>query len=210
VRRLRLVATCLVLAYCWLASPAPGRDDGHVQAPQQTDSRGLDKSQLHDITDIEMLPPQPPPAKWPIWLALGIAILASWKLANRANRKAPQSPAMWALQELRRAEMLDLGEPNSVERFHTLISEVLRRYLELRFDLQATRQTSTEFLETIHRCPLLRPDQQLALRDLLQRCDLAKFARASYSSDECRESARIVRGFVQETSNGPATPVQRR
>jgi hypothetical protein len=83
----------------------------------------------------------------------------------------------------------------------------MRRYLELRFRLPASHQTTPEFLTTLSGANLLDPAQQRILRDFLERCDLAKFARAGYSPLECQAAARMARDLVEQTAgNGePAT-----
>ncbi len=90
-------------------------------------------------------------------------------------------------------------------RFHTELSDVVRRYLELRFQLRAPRQTTAEFLESMRDAPQLTGEQQALLRDLLERCDLAKFARAAAPPEECQAAAAMARTFVQQTA-APAKP----
>ena len=62
------------------------------------------------------------------------------------------------------------------------MSGVLRHYLEKRFGLPATEQTTTEFLDGLRRSTLLTAEQQEALRAFLGQCDLAKFARAEFTN----------------------------
>src|SRR5262249_30615438 len=101
-----------------------------------------------------------------------------------------------------------------VEQFYTRLSDVLRRYLELRYHLPAPEQTTLEFLEQMQRAPQLQPEQQVLLRDFLERCDLVEFARARPSPEECRTDVERARAFVEQTATGaegkPSTASSRR
>jgi len=164
-----------------------------------------DPKQLRPITDVE--DPPPPPPSWTRWLrwagivVAGLGLIAGlWSLRHRFASPAKPLPSHeWAVRELDRIEALRLPESAEVERYHTLLSDVMRTYLEQRFQLPASHQTTTEFLETMHRSPQLTPAQRHLLRDFLDRCDLAKFARAVPSPPECRAVADMARSFVKET-----------
>ncbi len=175
-----------------------------------TDVASLDvKKELRDITPPES-PPAPPPSwtRWLPWAGLAAAVAGlvagGWGLRRRFTRPpAPLTPHEWAARELDRIEALRLPEAGEAERYHTLLSDVVRAYLERRFDLPASQQTTTEFLATMRRSPQLTPAQQGLLRDFLERCDMAKFARAAPPPEECRAVAAMARSFVQETTPQP-------
>jgi Domain of unknown function (DUF4381) len=160
-------------------------------------------------------PPEevPPASSWyqPLaWIGIGLVLaalgLVVWELVRRRFRRAvPLTPDAWALRELDTLAALDLPQGGEVERFTTLLSDVARRYLELRFRLPATRQTTVEFLETMQKSPHLTVSQQVLLREFLHLCDLAKFARAELSVDNCRNLTAEARSFVQQSAV-PATP----
>jgi Domain of unknown function (DUF4381) len=170
-----------------------------------------DLAELRDVTPPEQLPPAPVwrvPVYWAaLPLALAGALLGVVYFRRRARRQVPPPPDVWALSELERIERLPLPEQADVERFHTLLSDVVRRYLELRFQLPAPEQTTAEFLAAVQSSSL--PDEQQAMvRDLLERCDLVKFARAHPSVEECQALATAARRFVQESAALPPTEGQ--
>src|SRR5262249_50600007 len=104
--------------------------------------------QLRGGTAIEELPPAPPRANpWP-WLAGGGAVvvlaLAAWLWRRRRRPAILLTPGQWAQRELDRLVTLNLPERGEVERFHTLLSNVLRRFVERRFQVPARRQTTPE------------------------------------------------------------------
>lgn len=161
--------------------------------------------QLRDITGIEEVPPAPAARWWPIGLGAGLAILClgaagwlGWKLARR-RRPVTLPPEQWALAELDKVEALRLPEAGQVERYHTLLSDIVRRYLELRFGLHASRQSTEEFLAGMEQAPELSAPQRQQLRSFLQHCDLAKFARAGFSPEDCQAVAVMAREVVRPT-----------
>jgi hypothetical protein len=167
-----------------------------------------DLAELRDVTPPEQLPPGP---VWrvPVYLAalplaLAGALLGIVYLRRRARRQVAPPPDVWALGELERIERLPLSEQAGVERLHTLLSDVVRRYLELRFQLPAPEQTTAEFLAAVQSSSLPE-EQQAMVRDLLERCDLVKFARAQPSVEECQALAAAARRFVHESAALPPT-----
>jgi hypothetical protein len=80
-----------------------------------------------------------------------------------------------------------------------MLSNVVRRYLEKRFALPARRQTTPEFLQTMQNAPQLSADQQALVRSFLERCDLAKFANAQATAEECAVAADMVAKLLEET-----------
>ncbi len=168
-------------------------------------------SELRDITPIEELPPGWCWRRPALWIGLGSALMAllvgGGQLLWRRVRRIPALPPdRWALGELERIEALALPAAAEVERYHTLISDVVRKYLELRFGLQAPQQTTAEFLAALARSSPLTPAHQALLHEFLERCDLAKFAQAWPSTDECQAVAAMARSFVQQTAAATGEP----
>jgi hypothetical protein len=168
-----------------------------------------DVSQLRDIPGPEPLPESR--SRWiPVlrWSGAALVLLAAIMFILQRRRRAGATPELppheWAARELARLESMDLPRHGQAERFHTLVSDTIRRYLELRFQLRAPRQTTAEFLEAMRESPHLNAEQRTLLREFLERCDLAKFARAEYSDEECRVTTEMARGFVEQTKPVPA------
>jgi hypothetical protein len=194
------------VACVWLASA----DLCAAAEPTAREQPPADLSQMRDITGIEKLPVEPADHRWLVGLGIGVGLLVlalpvAWWLRRRAARPEPVvPPGSWALAELDRVEALGLPAAGEVERYHTLLSDVVRRYLELRFALRAPQQSTEEFLEAMRHSPQLPAEQQELLRDFLRRCDLAKFARAGFSEEECRVAGRTAREFVEQTRVAPS------
>jgi hypothetical protein len=175
-----------------------------------TEVTRADVQELRDVLPPEPLPPPPP--WWPWWLpwaALGLGVtvlgLGGWLLGRRLflDQVVPASPAEWALSELGRLEQRDLPAAGQGRRYHALLSNLLRRYVERRFGVHAPRQTTAEFLRSLQGLPELQPATRELLGDLLQRCDLVKFAGVSPSPEDCRAAAALARQFVEQTAAVP-------
>jgi len=169
---------------------------------------------LKMMSDAPGVDASPPVAGWP-WqveaaaaaVALAVLLAAAWYLSRRRpGPTKPLPPDRWALQELARIEQKLAPPAGPAEAYHTLLSNVVRRYIAERFGLPAPRQTTAEFLETVRTSGRVSAEQQTMLRDFLERCDLAKFANAPASPEECRQAAALARDFVQQTSAAAPQP----
>ncbi len=142
--------------------------------------------------------------RWGFVLVLGataLLVLLAWvKKRRHVHRVAPLPPDRWALREIERIEKTLMPPQGEAETFHTQISFIVRRYLAERFGLHALQQTTAEFLESIRQVPQLSADEQALLTELFARCDLAKFARAGTSPEECQHTAELARNLVRQTT----------
>lgn len=136
-----------------------------------------------------------------ILAATGLLVLLVWlQKRRRVLREALLPPDQWALREIERIETTLLPPRGAAETFHTQISYVVRRYLSAHYGLHVLQQTTLEFLDAIRQLPQLPAQEQALLTELFQRCDLAKFARADTSPEECQQTAKLARELIQQTS----------
>jgi hypothetical protein len=162
--------------------------------------------------------------RWGFVLVLGgtavLGLLVWLRKRGCLGREAPRPPDLWALREIERIEGSLMPPQGEAETYHTQISYVVRRYLAERFGLHALQQTTAEFLEAVQQVPQaaaeqptliqkgttaeprprLTAEQRMLLSELFQRCDLAKFARASTPLEECRSTAELARKLVRQTT----------
>ena len=114
-------------------------------------------------------------------------------------------PDQWALAELDRIAGLALPATGEIERYHTLLSNTMRHYLELRFQVPASQQTTPEFLKTVSTSEFLTREQQQILGQFLEHCDLAKFARVGFSEEQCLAAVHMARTLIEQTAPAVAT-----
>jgi len=187
--------------------PLPGQEITWTpfQAHVATQISKADPAAARPVLPPEEVPPLPHSAlNWLFGvggvLLAAAAVLGFWASRRKTVLAAPTPPHEWALRELGRIESLPPAAAGAGDRQHMLLSDVVRRYFGLRFEIPASTRTTPEFLEAMPSSPHLTPPQQELLRDFLQRCDLAKFAGITPTGEECRAAAEMARNLVQQTA----------
>jgi len=185
------------------------------------------RSLLQEDDEAEVAPrkgvAEPPP---PIerWLAIGAAALLALvvltalivMLIRRALRRrrdtpplSPHEAALLALQRLEEQNLLGAGRQ---EEFVERLADILRRYVEGRFGLDAPHRTTEEFLRDARRSPVMPADDAGQIARFLRQCDLVKFARGHVTRAEAEEALAMARSFVERTRpvvehpDGPVRP----
>lgn len=155
---------------------------------------------------------------WPVWatvasvlLGLAIASVALWRWRHRRLSKQEGAKEI-ALRELALLSKLELPADN----YAMEISAILRRYIEARFAIAATQQTSEEFLQGLSSgegdgTTAISQAQRAVLTQFLAHCDESKFACGQLDQDQRQDLQQAARSFVQTTSqpagNRAANPV---
>jgi len=155
-----------------------------------------------DIRDIRG--PKPLPGAWPLSaLLLGaillcIAAFAIWRWRGRVKQARALSLTEQTLQRLE--AIRPLMQPASAREFGIAASEIVRTYVERRFEVVATQRTTEEFLQSLLQDaqPALAEHRPL-LGDFLQQCDFVKFAGVSLTSPDMESLFQSARKFVLET-----------
>jgi HAMP domain-containing protein len=159
-----------------------------------------------DIRDIRG--PKAVPGSWVLPAVLAGAIVvalcayAVWRRRHRGTRRRSLTLSEQALERLENTR--PLMRPATAREFGIAASEVIRNYIEKRFDVIATQRTTEEFLQTL----LQSSNETLArhrslLEEFLHQCDLVKFAGASLAVTDMESLFRSARGFVLETGEPP-------
>ena len=102
-----------------------------------------------------------------------------------------------ALKKLTKLENEKIWQEGNIKEYHSQLSEIIRRYTENRFEFIALELTSDEILEKLK--SILSDEKLSNLRILLQRADLAKFAKSKPVDTENKESMFLAKQFVSET-----------
>ncbi len=139
----------------------------------------------------------------PLLLAMALAALL---LARRRRRPAavPIVPAHErALQDLARLEAEDLPGRGAVHEYYFRLADIVRGYLERRFEILAPERTTEEFLREARRDRSLSQAQKEMLGDFLRAADLVKFALHQPGPHEAAGAMEAARRFVNETAPQP-------
>ena len=108
-----------------------------------------------------------------------------------------------ALEKLDIIREQKIWQAGQVKEYHTQLTDVVREYIDRRFEVSSAEQTSDETLRAMR--PLLSDKKDLyeQLRKMLTLADLVKFAKWTTTPDENEMSLRSAYAFVKET-----TPVE--
>ncbi len=133
------------------------------------------------------------------WIALALAIgLITYAILYFMKRRKTE-PAMqpvpkvkvpaWeiALKKLDKLKSEQLWEKGNVKEYYTQLTDILREYFELTYNVNASEMTSTEIQEAI--APHVNDDKVMTpLRNVLFLSDMAKFAKAQPGNYENEQS----------------------
>ena len=158
-----------------------------------------------DIRDIRGLREIPDPWRWALYAAgglLGLLLLYGlWRVLRRKKLRLELAHER-AFAALERAR--ELMQPDQARAFSFQLSDVIRQYIEARFAVRTTQQTTSEFL--VHMSeqgsgPL--SGQRGLLHEFLENCDRVKFARAGLTESEMEGMYQSAWQFVDATKPTP-------
>jgi len=110
------------------------------------------------------------------------------KFATDSDSKPRIPPDQWALEALQKIERMELPSRGLVKTHYTLVSGVLRQYLNLRYGVVTTERTTLEIINELEKRTV--PDEQKTrFTELLEESDLVKFAK--YEPDDERSGSLI-------------------
>jgi hypothetical protein len=150
-----------------------------------------------------------PPNYW-LWAAIAagviaLAIAVAWWVRRRRRRPKHAEPEVRlppdfvALGELERIAGLGLVARGEFKTHYTLVVDVLRRYFEARFGVEAMDRTSPELLRDLEE----RGASVDGLGALLGEADLVKFAKLVPSPEAGNEAVESARRIVVATTPRP-------
>ena len=196
---------CALLCASATLLPAQSQDAGAAVSPGVGAVQPPEASE--DIRDIRG--PKALAGGWPLTqvmlgaLVLAVIGFAVWYWRGRVKRVRALTLNEQTLQRLE--AIRPLMQPASAREFGIAASEIVRTYIERRFDVVATQRTTEEFLQSL----LQDADASLAdhrplLENFLQLCDFVKFAGVSLTSPDMESLFQSARNFVLETGRPAA------
>ena len=143
---------------------------------------------------------------WP-WLLLTLIILLSIftykKYFNKKKKtvvvkKNIQTPAhVLALNALKKLENKKLIDKKDIKEYYSSISEIIRRYIENRFNFPALELTTYEILDII--TANIKKEDTISLKNILEISDLVKFAKKIPDQNENIKNLNLATDFVKKT-----------
>ncbi|MGA2092157.1 MAG: BatD family protein [Sedimentisphaerales bacterium] len=143
------------------------------------------------------------------WLLPAAAAIAGaggiwWYLRKQKTKaairifKLAHEVAYARLQALINRDLLGQGR---VKEFYEGVSDILRHYIEDRFELRAPERTTEEFLAEIRDAGVLTDADRKALVEFLTHCDLVKFAKHSPTDEQIQRTIDLAKNFIEQTKS---------
>jgi len=164
-----------------------------------------------DILDIKPLE-KPAFNKNIIYLAIIIILIISaiilviylFKKRSRLNSREtispPLPPHIEAENLLKELEYSNLLKEGNYKKYYYILSEIFKKYLERRFNLQAVEKTTEEILKSLSS---LNADKEAKeeIRKFFFKSDPIKFAEEMVSTDDAKQDTENVRNFIRITKS---------
>ncbi|RKY91665.1 hypothetical protein DRQ15_04425 [candidate division KSB1 bacterium] len=94
--------------------------------------------------------------------------------------RPPHEVAFEELEQLKNSDLLQKGE---IKLYYIRISDIIRRYIEGRYQIPAIEMTTTDLLQNMHQAEIDEGHIQL-VQQFLELCDLVKFAKYIPTDEE--------------------------
>jgi hypothetical protein len=208
----RRATAALMLAILFSGAPLYAQTPAVALAPSSVavPSAPAPSAPATDIRDIRG--PEPIASAW-IWALVGAAgalfatgAYLAWRRSRRHRRPAVRSPQQLALEQLEATRVLMHAQ--RVRAFSIAVSDIVRLYIEQRFQVLAAHRTTEEFLyDLLDPSDALLAANRAPLADFLHHCDMAKFGGWTLSQQEMDSMHQSARAFVLLT--GQPSPGRR-
>lgn len=180
-----------------------------VSVPLTLHIKSLVTDKDKDIKDIKgPISVENGPALWVLILiaAAAAGLIAAVILLLRKRKKSdvgesllpadpPHIEAYKALDTLSRENLLAKGD---YKRYYVLLSEIIRKYMSRRFEIDTLEQTTKEIFRQIEKLELTR-EVRNQFKEFMNQCDLVKFAKYIPTGSQARESLETAYYIVDVT-----------
>lgn len=163
------------------------------------------------LRDIKPQASLPLPVLWPwvvggLLVALVVALAGGWLLRRwwlrrklaLANAPDNRLPHEIAFEELAQIEGLNLPPQQRFKEHYTLVSDVLRQYIEKSFQIPMLDRTTGEIRRSLKLAPFSQDNKRLLI-GLLNEADLVKFAKVKPETSQAEDYLGKARRFVGVT-----------
>ena len=113
--------------------------------------------------------------------------------------KPTEPPHVFALREMNILKDARLWQQGQVKEYYTRLTDILRKYLEYRYEIKAMEQTSIETMESLTKAGFNDNRLYSMLKEILDTGDLVKFAKYLPQPDKNESMLLNAFVFVNET-----------
>ena len=154
------------------------------------------------------------------WILLALLLGAGIWLAVRIIRKRmkshedrevvfdPDPPHVIAFRQLERLRDEKLWQTGEVKKYYTILTEILREYLDKRFGVSSLEMTTSETLEALVKTGFKKDSSYNNLKKVLTGADLVKFAKHNPDAEENETHFSQSWDFVEATKETEAVMVE--
>jgi hypothetical protein len=135
-------------------------------------------------------------------LALGFYFYKRFKRNEplfRAKEKPKEPAHLRALRELDELKEQKIWQRGLNKEYYSVLTDILRTYIEGRYDIPAMEQTTDEILEAVRYLSEMEKELKTELANVLMRADFVKFAKATTEANENEASLEFAYHFVLKT-----------
>ena len=216
----RIFLLLLLLLILPVTSLAEGDGDAPLTLLKQPDATtqsapgGQNQATAHSDEELrDIYGPVPTTERLPYLLIAGITcflLLAAaaviWFLKKRTTPAPPPLPP-WEKALLDLTDARNLLSTERALAYMDRVSQILRIYIESRFAIQSTRQTTREFLQSLTAVDTPSPLQSYksALQNCLEQADMAKFAHHVPHVASLEKIEEAVTTFIRKTEPAEST-----
>ncbi len=137
-------------------------------------------------------------------LLAGILFWKRWKnrkipVVEKIFEKPKEAPHIIAFRSLDSLLQKKLWQQGKIKEFHIELTEILRIYIEQRYEVAALEQTTEEIIETFNNQRITQSENIELLQKVLFLADLVKFAKYSPLPDDNDRCFQQSYAFVDKT-----------
>lgn len=138
-----------------------------------------------------------------ILLALLIIYIIRRRKANKPLFRAPKKPLppphIEAISALDKLKEKRLWQSNAVKEYYSILTDIMRRYIERRYDFPAQEMVTTEIIGSLA-AEDLEANLMESTNTILSNADLVKFAKFEPLGDENDAALKWAYEFVNQTT----------
>ena len=145
---------------------------------------------------------------WFYWVGLGVLSLLILLvmvaiLLRKEGVGAGERPSLEQMAT-HHLNLLAAALPMRADAFFVRLTDIMRGYIERKFNLRATEKTTPEFLRDVEQDSRLDEGQRRMLQSFLTSADMVKFARQSATQEQMQDALTKAREFVESQQDEPA------